>query len=212
MNCCQCQAIEELYTVKNLTKELRRYIKKGPDRPTRMLVEAILKEGIEGSTLLDIGGGVGGVQHTLLRNGASYATGVEASSAYIEISKAEAQRRNLADKVKFFHGNFVDLAENIAPADIVTLDKVICCYPDVEKLVGLSAERANKVYGLVYPRDTWWSKVIEVLANFTNQIQRCPFRVFVHSTRVIDAILSRNGFTRSFYNHTPLWQVAVYTR
>ncbi len=162
--------------------------------------------------MLDIGGGVGGIQHTLLRNGASYATGVEASSAYIEVSQAEAQRRNLADKVKFFHGNFVDLAENIAPADIVTLDKVICCYPDVEKLVGLSAERAKKIYGLVYPRDTRVSKVIEVLANFTNRIQRCPFRVFVHSTRVVDAILSKNGFKRSFYHHTPLWQVAVYTR
>ncbi len=212
MNCCQCQAIEELYTVKNVTKALARYIKNGPDRPTRMLVEAILKEGIEGFTLLDIGGGVGGIQHKLLISGVSYATGVEASRAYIQISQAEAQRRNLADKVSFFHGNFVDLAENIAPADIVTLDKVICCYPDVEKLVGLSAERAKKIVGLVYPRDTWWSKVIEVLANFANQIQRTPFRVFVHSERVFNEILGQNGFKRSFYHHTPLWQVAVYTR
>ena len=91
---------------------------------------------------------MGAVQHELINAGVQQVTSVEASSAYLNAAKEEAQRRRLADHVSYYHGNFADLASDIAPADIVTLDRVICCYHDMEKLVGLSAARARK---LVWP-------------------------------------------------------------
>ena len=45
------------------------------------------------------------------------------------------------------------MSDEIEAADVVTLDRVICCYPDMEALVGRSAERALRLYGLVHPRD-----------------------------------------------------------
>ncbi len=212
MSSCQCQAIEKFHNQKVVDKELSSYLKKGPGKQTRDLIEAIQKESIQGLTLIDIGGGVGAIQHALLKTGVEHAINVEASNAFLQAAQSEAQRRNLADRVSYHYGNFVDLAEHILPADIVTLDKVICCYPDIETLVELSADRARKIYGLVYPYDTWYNKIFEVLENIFFKITRNPFRIFVHSHLSVEAILNRYGFKPRFFHHDFLWQVVVYTR
>jgi len=106
----------------------------------------------------------------------------------------------------------VDLADNIAPADIVTLDRVICCYSDMERLVGLSAARARKLYGLVYPRDVWWTRIWLALENFFYRVRRSPYRAFLHSTRAVENVLGINGFKLHAHRQTLAWQVVVYTR
>lgn len=212
MNCCQCQGIEELFSQQFVTKELARYRSKGPDKTTRMLTEAIEAEGVEGFSLLDIGGGLGAVQHELLDSGIQNVTSVEASTAYLNAARAEVHRRGHAERVTFHHGNFVDLAKDISPADIVTLDRVICCYPDMERLVGLSAARARKLYGLVYPRDVWWTRMWLALENFFYRVRRSPYRAFLHSTQAVENVLGINGFIRQSHRQTLTWQVVVYTR
>jgi magnesium-protoporphyrin O-methyltransferase len=212
MSCCQCQGIEKLFSQQLVDKELASYRRNGPDKTTRMLIEAIKKAGAGGLSLLDIGGGVGAIQHALLGAGVNQVTSVEASRAYLAAAKAEAGRRGQAERIRYLHGNFVDLAEEIPPAGIVTLDRVICCYHDMEKLVGLSAERAGKIYGLVYPRDVWWVKVALVLMNFYFKLRRNPFRTFVHSTEGVEAILRKKDLKRHSYQKTLVWQVVVFTR
>ncbi|MEJ2596833.1 MAG: methyltransferase domain-containing protein [Anaerolineales bacterium] len=212
MNCCQCRGIEELFSQRYVSKELSRYHAKGPDKTTRMLVEAIKEADVAGETLLDVGGGVGAIQHELLDAGVRHATDVEASTAYLNAARAEAQRRGLGEQVSYQQGNFVDLAEGIAAADIVTLDRVICCYPDMEKLVGLSAARARKLYGLVYPRDTWWIRIGLAVGNLFFKLRRSAYRGFVHPTKAVEAILSSKGLKRQFYGKTLIWQVVVYKR
>jgi magnesium-protoporphyrin O-methyltransferase len=114
--------------------------------------------------------------------------------------------------VTYHYGNFVDLAEDIAPADIVTLDRVICCYPDMEKLVGLSAARARKLYGLVYPRDVWWMRFGITLENIFYRLRRSPYRAFIHSTQAVENVLDINGFKRHSHRQTLAWQVAIFIR
>ncbi len=212
MNCCQCQGIEDLFNEKKATKELAQYRQKGPDKTTRLMVEALKAEGIQGDSLLDIGGGVGAVQHELLNAGLRNATDIDASYAYLTAARTEAQRLGLEDRISFQHGNFVELAGQVPPADVITLDRVICCYPDMEKLVGLSAARAKKLYGLVYPRDGWWMKIGVAVLNLLFWLQRKPFRSFVHSTKAVDALVRSSGLKRRFYSRTFFWQVVVYAR
>ncbi len=212
MNCCQCQGIEEVFSQSYVTRELSRYRLKGPIKTTRMLLEAIKKVGVDGLTLLDIGGGVGAVQHELLEAGVKDAIDVDASSAYIQAARDEAQRRGLAERVSYHYGNFVNLAADIDPADIVTLDRVICCYDDMEKLVKLSAGRARKLYGVVYPRDTWWIKIGLAVGNLISRLQRSPYRAFAHPTEAVEALVNSLGLKRSSYRRTLVWQVVVYTR
>jgi magnesium-protoporphyrin O-methyltransferase len=212
MNCCQCQGIETCFNEKRVGKELARYRKKGPAKTTRMLIDAVKAEGVQGVALLDIGGGVGAIQHELLKAGAGRATSVEASSSYLEASKAEATQQGHADRVSYHHGDFVALASDIPPADIVTLDRVICCYPDMQSLVELSSARAGKLYALVYPRDTWWVKIGIALGNLALRATRNPFRTFVHPTQAVEALVRRNGLKPRFYSQTAVWQVALYAR
>jgi magnesium-protoporphyrin O-methyltransferase len=212
MTCRQCEGIERFFDPKEAAHDLKSYRKKGPAKTTRMLIDALKALGVEGRTLLDIGGGVGAVQHELLKAGASGSVGVDASKAYLEAAKEEALNQGHADRTAYHHGDFVTLASEIEPADVVTLDRVVCCYHDMEELVDLSSQRAGKAYGLVYPRENWASRTTVRLGNLYFWLRRNPFRVFVHATGAIDSVLRRNGLQRSFYQRTHIWQVAVYTR
>ena len=145
MSCSHCVGIEREFDKKTAAKDLKRYRKKGPSKTTQMLLSALKANEISGNTLLDIGGGVGTIQHELIKAGIQEATGVDAASAYLEAVKEEAERLGHTDHMRFIYGDFVDKADQIPPADIVTLDRVICCYPDMDNLVRLSLERA-KVY------------------------------------------------------------------
>lgn len=209
---CQCQGVQKLFDDKYVSKDLADYRKKGPAATTRLLTRAIQQEGVQGLSLLDIGGGVGAVQYELLETGASRATSVEASPAYLKAARAEARRRGLEERVSYLSGNFTELAASIPPADIVTLDRVICCYDDAEQLVALSARRALKIYGLVYPRDTWWLKIALKFANLFFRLRRCPYRAFSHSSKRVDDIIHSTGLQLCSYHRTLIWQVAVYTR
>jgi hypothetical protein len=212
MNCCQCQGIEELFNQQYVNKELSDYRVKGAAKTTRMLTEAIMSEGVSGLTLLDIGGGVGAVQHALIDAGVERVTSVDASNAYLNAAQEEARRRGIAERISYQHGNFADLAADISPADVVTLDRVICCYPDMEKLVGLSSARAGKIYGVVYPRDVWWIRLGLAIGNVFLRLRRNPFRTYSHATRSVEAIIGKNGLKRRYHRQTFVWQVAVFTR
>lgn len=212
MNCCQCRGIEAFFDKKTADKELKRYRKKGPAKTTRILIAALKAEGIKGMTLLDIGGGVGALQQELLGAGLSSATNVEASTAYVEVSKEEAERQGYADRVSYHHGNFIDVAPTVADADIVTLDRVICCDPDAQALVALSAARARHLYGVVYPLDGWLNKVFVTGVNLVFWLRRCAMRSFLHRPEMIDAIVRSHSLQQRFYRKSFPWQIVVYSR
>ena len=216
MDCCQCQGIERFFDKKVAAKDLKRYRKKGTTGTTRTLIEALKAEGLEGLTLIDIGGGIGVIQHELMDAGVASATNVDASSAYVETAREEAKRRGYADRVTYHHGNFVEMASELAPADVVTLDKVICCYHDMDGLVGASSKLAGKLYGVIYPRDTWWVKLIfrtaYSVARLYFLIKRNPFCVYLHSTQAVDALVRSNGLKQLSYKASGIWQVVVYSR
>ena len=85
------------------------------------------------------------------------------------------------------------LAEQIDPADLVALDRVICCYADMAALVGRSAALARHRYGVVYLRDTWVGRLGVTLENAWLRLSRSPFRTYVHRTADVDAIVAAHG-------------------
>ena len=212
MDCCQCRGIETEFDQKQAARKLETYRADGPDLTTRILIDALRAEGVEGLTLLDIGGGIGAIQHELLRYGAQSVTNVEASTASIAAARAEHERQGHASRVDYRHGNFCDLAADLSPADIVTLDRVICCYHDMQALVSLSAARVRKLYGIVYPRDTWWMRIALAIANLSYWLQQSSFRTFLHPTAAVESLVRSHGLKQCFYRKTLKWQVVIYTR
>jgi hypothetical protein len=214
---CQCDGIERCFNVQGVTNELARYRQRGPAKTTRLLVAAlqapVRAQGIEGRmTLLDIGGGVGAIPHLVLHDGVGQAMDVEVSAAYLAATREEAERRGLAERIAFQHGDFGTRAPSIPAANVVTLDRVICCYDDMPALVGVSAARAERLYGVVYPRDGWWMRLFIRVQNAALRIRRLPIRYFVHPAVAVDATIRAQGLERRFSHTAGAWQVVVYVR
>lgn len=214
MGCCDggCPLYDEQFDERTARAELKAYRRKGPVRTTRLLIDALAVGGAEGLTVLDIGGGVGAVHHELLRAGAAAATDVEASGPYLAAARSEAERLGHAERVQYERGDFVALAERLEPADLVALDRVVCCYGDWAALVGRSAALARRRYGLVYPRDTWWTRLAGRALNVWCRVRRTAFRTFIHRARDIDAAVRAAGLLPAFRRVGLFWQVVVWER
>src|SRR5437764_14522968 len=150
MSCCSCEGYQSQFGEKHAAKDLRRYRQNGPDKTTRLLLDQLMAAGVRGASLLDIGGGVGVVHHELLKAGANSVVHVDATAANINAAADEAGRLGHTDRVRFLLGDFVALAAEIPAVDVVTLDRVICCYPEMERLVSQSAARAQRLCGPVF--------------------------------------------------------------
>ncbi len=208
---CNC-GCPNTFDAKAAEGDLKRYLDKGPDKTTQSLIDAIVAEGIEGATLLDIGGGIGAIQLALLEAGAAGAMSVDATDAYVATARAEVERRGFGDRASSRVGAFEAIAAEIEPADVVTLDKVVCCDPDLTGLLESAAARAQRMVGLVYPRATWWNRIAKVCIDGFSWLTRDSTRWHLHQPVEIDRILRAAGFRRRDVDRTLFWQVALYVR
>jgi len=212
MNCCQCEATDEHFGEERVKHELRRYRLKGPNPVTRILLEGLRAQNLQGSTLLDVGSGMGVILLELVDDGISSATLVESSSAYLKVAEAEARRLGHHESVKFAHGDFVQLAEQLPNVDVVTLNRVVCCYPYFEQLMTASSQKSRRWYALSYPRNRWFVRLGNSFENWTRSRRNDPFRTYIHPEHRIHEIMLDAGFDRKLYRGTLTWQVAIYDR
>lgn len=212
VSCCQCEGIATQFGAKTARRDLRRFRRRGPPESTRLLIDDLRAAGVAGASLLDIGGGVGAIHHALIGAGARDAVHVDVSSDYIAAAREEAVRRGHGDRVRFIHGDFVQVAPTLPDAEVVTLDRVICCYPDMEALVTAAAAKARRVFGAVYPRDVWWVRLAVRGVNLVLGVRRSAFRTFVHPPAAIDAVLRQHGLERRALRRTTVWEVVTYVR
>jgi magnesium-protoporphyrin O-methyltransferase len=207
-----CDCCPNTFSSRDAEGDLRRYREKGADKTTRALIDAIVAEGVDGASLLDIGGGIGAIPLELLAAGAARAESVDASEAYVDVARAEAERRGLGDRTAARVGDFVALAPGIEPADVVTLDRVVCCYPDLVALLEAAGSHARRLVGLVYPRDSWWNRVAARAIAVFGWLTRDATRWYLHRPGEVDAILRGSGYRRREVTRDMIWQVVLYTR
>jgi len=145
--------------------------------------------------------------------GLSKVTDVDASEGYINVSKSIAKKQGLDTKITYHLGDFMDVYTEIEPHDIVTLDKVICCYPFVEDLLNASLSKAKTYYALVYPQASFISRTFIWFLNLTLKIRGNPFRPFIHNQKLIDSTIASADFTEIYSGKTFLsWQIHVYKK
>jgi magnesium-protoporphyrin O-methyltransferase len=212
MSCCIPETIGQQFDSKRARHDLRRFRRRGPIRSTSLLIDELLATGVDGASVLDIGGGIGAIHHALLDAGATSAVHVDLSAEYIAAARDESARRGHADRVRFVQGDFVAVSADLTDADVVTLDRVICCYPDMDVLVARAAGNARRLVGAVYPRDVWWMRLAVTLVNVVCRVRRTTFRVFVHPPALIDEALRQHGFERRALRRTFVWEAVTYRR
>src|SRR5437867_7144905 len=123
------------------------------------------ERGIGGASVLEVGGGIGEIQIELLKRGAARAVNLELSHGYDEEASRLLRENGLEDKVE---RRIHDIAADpgaVEPADVVVLHRVVCCYPDYERLLAASAEHARRLLVFSYPPRNVVSRVVVAAEN-----------------------------------------------
>ncbi len=210
--CCDPSGYRREFGERTARKNADAFRKNGLDATARHLLEHLRGPGLSGATVLEIGGGVGGIQLELLRAGASRATNVELSPEYETAAADLAREAGMSDRVERRIGDFAALAGSVEPADVVVLHRVVCCYPYLEELLGPAADRARRALALTYPRATPWIRAALRLGNAWFRLTRCSFRVFAHSPVQIERVVAARGLRPAFRRTGLLWESVVYER
>jgi Methyltransferase domain len=210
-DCCRPD-YDALFDARSARRELEEYRRNGAGATTRRLLDAIIREGVEGAAVLDIGSGVGVIGLELLGAGADRLTNVDASRNYIAVATHELRRRGFADRATLHHGDFVVLADQVPQAEVVTLNRVVCCYPDWRSLTERSVGRARRLYGLVYPRDRWFLRLGLALIRSVGRLFGTSYPFFVHPEREVDALVRSSGFEPILAERGFAWQIVLYRR
>jgi magnesium-protoporphyrin O-methyltransferase len=213
MTSCHCGATEQQFDRGIAQRDLRRFLRRGPDPATRQLLDAVLQSSLPPDpTLLDIGGGIGAIQHVLLDHGFAHATQIDASQAYLAAAAAESARRGHSSRVTFAHGDFRAVAPTTAPADLVTLDRVVCCDPDYVGLLEAAAAHARRLLAFTYPRARWSARTVVATMNAWRHLRGDPFRAYVHPPAAMKAVLERGGLRPRWTGGTWIWSAELFER
>jgi SAM-dependent methyltransferase len=212
-SCCDfTSAAGQQFTAKKAAKELRGYRRGRLGPTTRLLRDSLLNTRLNRGTLLDIGAGVGALTFELLEHGVASAVAVDASSAYLAAAQEEASRRNRSQSIAFVHGDFVNVAGQLSPADVVTLDRVVCCYADYTSLLSEAVRRAERAFAFSYPRDRWFVRLGLGVENAMRRVRSNAFRTFVHPVADMQRLIAKAGFELVHQSQTSTWAVEIHTR
>jgi magnesium-protoporphyrin O-methyltransferase len=210
--CCSPGGYDAFFSERQARRDARRYRRRGLDRTARRLVRYLTERGVAGATVLEIGGGVGAVQVELLGAGAARATSVELSSGYEGEAVALLSERNLEARVDRRVVDFAAMPDAIDAADVVVLHRVVCCYPDVDRLVGSAAAHARRRLVLSFPSDNAVSRLVARLVNATCAVRRLHFRVYIHPRAAILAAARREGLAPAELGRSGIWRYAALER
>jgi magnesium-protoporphyrin O-methyltransferase len=154
--------------------------------------------------VLEPGGGIGAIQIELLKAGAARSTVVELSPAYEEVAAELAREADVAERVERHVGDFA--ADDAEPADVVVLHRVVCCYPDYERLLTAAAAKARRTLVYTYPPRNIVSRAAMTLLNLWPWLKRSEFRAFVHPPSAMEEIARRHGFEPYARRRGGIWR------
>ena len=180
--CCSSPSYEQVFSSRQARWDAARYSRKGLGWAPGRTVELFKDRVIDGDSLLEIGGGIGDLQVELLRLGVTRAVSIELSPSYEEKAAKLLRDAGLDSKATRLIGDFVTLSHRVEEADLVVMHSVICCYPDMERLVEAAAAKTKRYLVVSYPRDTWWLRLFARAVNdiWYRRVRRSDFRFFIH--------------------------------
>ena len=206
--CCDARGCDELFSARFARRVAKRYRNRGLAKTARQMVEFLQARGLDGATVLEIGGGVGESQLELLKRGAERTINLELSPAYEPEAARLADDAGVQGRVeRRIHDIAVDPAA-VEQVDIVVLHRVVCCYPDYERLLGAAADHARRLLVFSHPPRNVISRAILAVQNVGFRVTRREFRTFAHPPPAMLAVLERHGLQPTFTHGGIPWQVA----
>lgn len=210
--CCETRGFDEVFGPRFARHVATRYRKRGLDRNAQRMVDWLVSQGVQGVSVLDIGGGVGEIGLALVHRGAANATTLELSAAYDAPAAALAVEAGVADRVERRMGDLAADGSVADVADVVVLHRVVCCYPNTLQLLVAAADHARRTVVLTHPPRNALTLALLVLQNAGRRMIGREFREFLHSPDEMVQVLRDHGFTAEHVHRGPIWQVLVARR
>jgi 2-polyprenyl-3-methyl-5-hydroxy-6-metoxy-1,4-benzoquinol methylase len=206
-DCCEPEGYDVTFSDRFARRLARRYRRRGLTRSSRAIVAFLTQRGIADATILEIGGGVGDLQVELLRQGAARATNLEISTSYEPEAIALLERSGLRDRVDRRLLDIAQAPDAVDGADVVVLHRVVCCYPDVQRLLTAAADHATRLLVFSHPPANMLSRIIFASENMLFRLRRTPFRTYVHDPDAMRTA-AEHGRLRTAYRHDGMaWHI-----
>ena len=211
-SCCKPGDYDKIFDEKKARSKASDYARKGLTGHGPRIVDFVHAKNPPGYTLLEIGGGIGDLQLELLKTGAARATNVELATQYESVASELIHDRGLSDRVERRLGDFVREADAIPAADVVVMNRVVCCYPDADALVSAAADHARRFLVMTFPVDRWWTRLGLAVGNICFAMRSDTFRAYVHSTSDVLATAQRHGLRPVEHSRGFIWQLIALER
>jgi hypothetical protein len=213
VHCCQPpRGYTSLFSKRAARWDAKRYRRGGLDGTGEEMIAFLRERGVAGTTVLEVGGGVGALQLELLKAGAAHATNLELSPEYEDVAAELAQEAGVSDRIERRLGDLVADPGLAAEADAVLMHRVVCCYPDYEGLVGAASERTRRFLVMSFPRPRALIRLGMGAVNLAARMLRWEYRTWVHPPDAIVAAAERRGLTLVRESRGRIWQVAALER
>jgi magnesium-protoporphyrin O-methyltransferase len=205
--CCDPRGCDRFFGSRFAHRMAKRYRKRGLDKPSRRMVRFLEEHGVQGATVLEVGGGVGEIQLELLKRGASRSVALELSPAYDEAAGRLLREAGLEDRAERRQHDIAVDPDGVEPADIVVLHRVVCCYPDYERLLGAAADHARRLLVFSHPPRNVVSRLFVAAQNLGFKLTRNEFRTFAHPPAAMLGVLEQHGLRPVYAHHGVPFQV-----
>jgi hypothetical protein len=202
---------QDFFDDKEARRRLRHYDKKGLDPMARSMVDYLVSRGVGGRSVLEAGGGIGAIQVELLKAGAVRVVNVELSEGYEGTASRLLAREGLGDRVDRRIGDFTKVASDLE-ADDVVMNRVICCYPFMERLVGTALGSSRRFLAATFPRDRLAAHIGLSLGNLYCKLRGVDFRSYIHSPEAIVATARTAGFEPVHQDRDFIWNAVVFEK
>lgn len=196
------------------SNQARRYLKKfhkrGLAKEQRYLVEGIQSASMKGGTILEIGCGIGALHLTLLKQGPGSAVGIDISDGMLQAARQLSRNFGIENRTTYLDGDFARIEKEVAPADVVILDKVVCCYEDLDDLLRKSLAKCGSVFALSFPRPNTFIKIFFNVPIIIGTILRWSFHPWWHDWEKMVQRIQEAGFKQVYKRDTVMWSVSVF--
>jgi magnesium-protoporphyrin O-methyltransferase len=210
--CCNARGCDGFFTARMAKRAAERYRRKGLDKTARRIVAFLEDRGIDGATVLEIGGGVGEVQLELLKLGAARTLNLELSPGYEDEAARLVREAGVDGRVERRLHDLAADREGVESADVVVLHRVVCCYPDYERLLEAAADHARRLLVFSYPPRNVLSRFLLGAQNLLFRLKRNEFRTFAHPPSRMLAVVEKRGLLHAYGHHPVVWQVDGFER
>lgn len=210
--CCDHDDYQSVFSGRFARRQSRRYRRRGLTPAARGIVDFATSQGITGATVLEIGGGVGHLHVELLRRGASHVTNLEISENYEAEAALLLKTAGMTSRVT---RRFLDVAQapdEVEPADVVVLHRVVCCYPDHARLLKVAAGHARKTLVYSHPAANAVNRVQFGAENTYRWLTRNDFRTFIHPPEDMVRAAESEGLAVTYRHHAWDWDVVGLSR